>query len=248
MAVLGEDGVEHLNDEALLGLRQLADALELLLELRGRAALLGGSGDRFAEQLLDGDAERARKPRRCRDRHAACGRELMGLSLFDLDRERGTMMIRQGKGKKDRMIPIGERAVTFIDRYQHDVRPALVVGRMNATLFLTHTGEPFTPNRLEPRQERLVSPAPPYDGDADARARCRHPLHPGDAWPCRAFDDADLHAGVDQKLKEIYTATHPGKVRAARAAATPEPAIDDVLAGESTADDVLTVLAHSRCG
>src|SRR5690606_28602310 len=75
-------------------------------------------------------------------------RELIGLSLFDLDRERGTVMIRQGKGKKDRMIPIGERAVELIDRYQHEVRPALVVGRMNATLFLTNTGEAFTPNRL----------------------------------------------------------------------------------------------------
>ena len=31
--------------------------------------------------------------------------------------------------------------------------------------------------------------------------------------------------------------------RAARAAATPEPAIDDPLVGEPTADDVLTVLA-----
>jgi len=37
--------------------------------------------------------------------------ELLGLSVFDLDRERGTEMIRQGKGKKDRMVPIGERAV-----------------------------------------------------------------------------------------------------------------------------------------
>jgi integrase/recombinase XerD len=108
-------------------------------------------------------------------------RELMGLSLFDLDRERGTVMIRQGKDKKDRMIPIGERAVKWIDRYQYDVRPALIVGRMNSTLFLTHTGEPFTPNRLtqlvrgresrESRQERLLSPVPPHDGDADARVR-----------------------------------------------------------------------------
>ena len=51
--------------------------------------------------------------------------ELMGLGLFDLDRERGTVMIRQGKGKKDRMIPIGERAIVWIDRYQTQVRPEL---------------------------------------------------------------------------------------------------------------------------
>ncbi len=79
-------------------------------------------------------------------------RELIGLALFDFDRERGTVMIRQGKGKKDRMIPIGARAPNWVDRYQHQVRPDLVVGREIAhlaTLFLTHTGEPFTPNRLD---------------------------------------------------------------------------------------------------
>ena len=36
-------------------------------------------------------------------------------------------MIRQGKGKKDRMIPIGERAIAWIDRYQTQVRPELVI-------------------------------------------------------------------------------------------------------------------------
>jgi integrase/recombinase XerD len=36
--------------------------------------------------------------------------ELANLKLYDLDTERGTLMIRQGKGKKDRVIPIGDRA------------------------------------------------------------------------------------------------------------------------------------------
>ena len=31
--------------------------------------------------------------------------------LYDVDRERATLTIREGKGKKDRMIPIGERAL-----------------------------------------------------------------------------------------------------------------------------------------
>ena len=29
----------------------------------------------------------------------------MKLNLYDLDRERGTVMVRLGKGQKDRMIP-----------------------------------------------------------------------------------------------------------------------------------------------
>jgi integrase/recombinase XerD len=74
--------------------------------------------------------------------------ELMSLGLFDIIRERGTVMIRQGKGKNDRMIPIGERAVTWIDRYQEKVRPDFVICRGNITLFLTTAGESFTPDRL----------------------------------------------------------------------------------------------------
>ena len=50
--------------------------------------------------------------------------ELANLKLYDLDAERGTVMIRQGKGKKDRMIPIGERALAWIDKYMRGGAPA----------------------------------------------------------------------------------------------------------------------------
>ena len=36
-------------------------------------------------------------------------------------------MVRQGKGKKDRMVPIGERAVAWIERYLDEARPQLVM-------------------------------------------------------------------------------------------------------------------------
>jgi len=79
--------------------------------------------------------------------------EVIGLGLFDLDVERGTLMVRQGKGKRDRMIPIGDRAVAWIEKYVTEVRPGLVVepdvhADGGGTLFLTNTGESFTPNRL----------------------------------------------------------------------------------------------------
>jgi integrase/recombinase XerD len=94
----------------------------------------GGSGARAAEHggpvwpsgssdagdaLLDGDAEA----------RADC------LSVFDLDTERGTVMIRQGKGKKDRMVPIGERAILWIEKYIREARPGLVAGQDDGALF-----------------------------------------------------------------------------------------------------------------
>ena len=49
--------------------------------------------------------------------------ELIHLKLYDLDLERGTVTIRQGKGKKDRVIPIGDRAVAWIQKYLREARP-----------------------------------------------------------------------------------------------------------------------------
>ncbi|MCP3879984.1 MAG: tyrosine-type recombinase/integrase, partial [Sulfitobacter sp.] len=55
---------------------------------------------------------------------------------------------RQGKGKKDRMVPIGERALAWINRYLIDVRPRWVTVPADNWLFLTHDGTPFSPSRL----------------------------------------------------------------------------------------------------
>jgi integrase/recombinase XerD len=75
--------------------------------------------------------------------------EVAGLRLSDIDRERQTVLIRQGKGKKDRVVPIGERAVAWVDRYLEEGRDRLAVGDgAGDTLFLTHFGLPFTTDRL----------------------------------------------------------------------------------------------------
>jgi integrase/recombinase XerD len=51
--------------------------------------------------------------------------EVIGLQQREVDYERGTVMIRQGKGSKDRMVPIGERALAWIAKYRDEVRPEL---------------------------------------------------------------------------------------------------------------------------
>jgi integrase/recombinase XerD len=57
-------------------------------------------------------------------------------------------MVRQGKGRKDRMVPIGERALAWVDRYLEEVRPGLVAGVDDGSLFLTADGTGFSPDRL----------------------------------------------------------------------------------------------------
>jgi integrase/recombinase XerD len=69
--------------------------------------------------------------------------EVAKLKLYDIDADRGTIMVRQGKGKKDRLIPIGERALAWIGKYLRESRPELVGGADDGTVFLTDMGAPF---------------------------------------------------------------------------------------------------------
>jgi integrase/recombinase XerD len=74
--------------------------------------------------------------------------ELAHLRVTDLDVERVTLAVRQGNGRKDRMIPTGERAAVWIARYLADVRPRLAVEPDDGVLFLTVDGTVFSPDQL----------------------------------------------------------------------------------------------------
>lgn len=69
--------------------------------------------------------------------------ELAHLALYDLEPTRGTVMVRQGKGRKDRVVPIGHRARAWIEKYVTDVRPEYVVDPDEKALFLTASGASF---------------------------------------------------------------------------------------------------------
>jgi integrase/recombinase XerD len=47
-------------------------------------------------------------------------KELTGLCLCDINLERGTVMIREGKGKKDRLLPIGARAAAWLNKSRRE--------------------------------------------------------------------------------------------------------------------------------
>jgi integrase/recombinase XerD len=70
--------------------------------------------------------------------------ELGNLSIFELDVERQTLTVRQGKGRKDRMIPTGARAAAWCARYLQDARPKLAIEPDDGTLFLTVDGVAFS--------------------------------------------------------------------------------------------------------
>ena len=79
--------------------------------------------------------------------------EICNLRLYDVDSERGTIMVRQGKGQKDRMVPVGERAIAWIEKYVQEVRPILEsVATEDNSLFLTDLGKSFTPDQMKSKR------------------------------------------------------------------------------------------------
>jgi integrase/recombinase XerD len=72
--------------------------------------------------------------------------ELIHLGLGDIDPARRTCFIREGKGRRDRVIPIGTRALAWVHRYMMDER--CEVAGAGDTLFLTAKGKPFAPSRV----------------------------------------------------------------------------------------------------
>jgi integrase/recombinase XerD len=86
--------------------------------------------------------------------------ELVRLQLRDLHRERRTLHVH-GKGGKDRMVPVGERALAWLEKYLSQVRPLLAVHAEEQTLFLTGYGRGFSPNSLGNLVKQILRKAHP---------------------------------------------------------------------------------------
>ena len=72
--------------------------------------------------------------------------ELCRLECPDVNPQRGTLTVRKGKGKKDRVVPLGPRAAEWVQRYAREVRPRLLLDAREQTLFLTAYGAAFNPD------------------------------------------------------------------------------------------------------
>ncbi len=104
--------------------------------------------ERQVEELLD--APDLEQPLGLRDRamletlYATGARvsELVGLSLPQIRLEVGFIVV-VGKGSKERIVPVGEEAEGWLERYLAEVRPLLIQGR-HETVFVNRRGGPLT--------------------------------------------------------------------------------------------------------
>jgi integrase/recombinase XerD len=72
--------------------------------------------------------------------------ELCRAGLTEVNLERRTLTVRHGKGKKDRVVPFGEQAGHWLERYLIEVRPRLSLDPHEPAFFLTGYGTAFNPD------------------------------------------------------------------------------------------------------
>ncbi len=94
-----------------------------------------GKRDRAVLELLYGAALRV----------GECAR----LDLRDLDLARGLVHVRQGKGRKDRVVPVVGRAAAALAVYLEQARPELVKDPREPALFLTSWGVRLAVKRIQ---------------------------------------------------------------------------------------------------
>jgi len=146
--------------------------------------------------------------------------ELLHLKLYDVDQKHGLVTVREGKGKRDRVVPIGERALAWLDMYLNTLRPEIVRQPDDSIVFLTSNGVPFTPNHLSWLARQYVKSA--GIGKSGACHIFRHTMATlmleggADIRYIQAMlghvrlDTTQIYTHVSiRRLKQVHTSTHP---------------------------------------
>jgi integrase/recombinase XerD len=149
--------------------------------------------------------------------------ELAQLRLYELDADRGTLLVRLGKGRRDRIVPIGERAVLWVERYLEEVRAEFAVEPDEGILFLGVNGESIGLHRLTELVREYVDAA-----EVGKRGSChlfRHSMATAmleGGADIRFIQEMLGHASIGttqiyttvsiRQLQRVHAATHPAAI------------------------------------
>ena len=149
--------------------------------------------------------------------------ELPGVNIYDVDMNRGVLWVRHGKGKRERIVPLGDRAMAWLDKYLTESRPQLLAGD-TAALFLTDYGEPVQPHYVADKVKRYMQFANVNKIGSThlLRHACATHMLEGGAdirYIQEMLGHANLqtteiytHVSID-KLIAVHGATHPSRLK-----------------------------------
>ena len=165
--------------------------------------------------------------------------ELPGVAIYDVDLARGLLWVRHGKGGRERVVPLGERAMAWLDKYLIEARPELLVAD-TAALFLTDYGEPVQPHYVANIVKRYMRFAGVDKVGAThlLRHACATHMLEGGA-DIRFIQEMLGHASIEtteiythvsiDKLVAVHRATHPSRLQRRRGDEAPVtgPSLDE---------------------
>lgn len=152
--------------------------------------------------------------------------EIVGVSIYDADLARGLLWVRHGKGNRERVVPLGERAGAWLAKYLTESRPELTAIDTEA-LFLTDYGEPVSPHYVADKVKRYMGFAgvdKPGSTHLLRHACATHMLEGGAdiRFIQEMLGHANLqtteiytHVSID-KLIAVHRATHPSRLERRR--------------------------------
>ena len=157
-------------------------------------------------EAVDGDTPRELRDRAVLELLYGCGcrvSELCGLDTPDLDPDEATLLLR-GKGRKQRLVPVGEPAVAAVGRYLSAGRPRLVGRRATGALFLNARGGRLSRVSVWALVKRVAAAAGLTDGLSPHTLRHSYATHllEGGA-DLRVVQELLGHADIG--TTEIYT-------------------------------------------
>jgi len=145
--------------------------------------------------------------------------ELITLQLQDVALESRQLMVL-GKGRKERLVPFGRIAHTWLVRYLQEARPALLQGAATACVFVSYKGRPIVRSILCWIVKKYVRKAglPEHTGAHALRHTCAtHLLQAGAdirfiqallGHSCLSTTQVYTHVDITD-LKKIHAAFHP---------------------------------------
>lgn len=150
--------------------------------------------------------------------------ELCHLKLGHISLARKTLQVHKGKGNKDRLIPIGERAVHWLSRYLTQSRDQLILDTEQDALFLNDYGDPFRDTKLGDKVKRYMIKAGidvPGSCHLLRHAMATHMLENGaDLRYIQAMlghsdvSSTQIYTHVSiRKLQEVHAQTHPARLK-----------------------------------
>ena len=153
-----------------------------------------------------------------------CG-ELVALDVYDLNLERSVLTIRCGKGNKDRVVPIGDRAIQWIEKWLSDIRPDLANENSDQSLFLSKNGRRLGPNYVSNLVNRyLKSIGINYRGSCHLLRHTAATLMMENGADLRSLQEFLGHARLNttqiythvsiKRLQDVHRKTHPAKPNA----------------------------------